>query len=166
MFELKDIAFLLLSGFTLISAAGVTFSRKIVYSGFSLLGTLFGVAGLFVMLSSDFVAVTQVLIYVGGILVLILFAIMLTSKIGDRKITNQSVNWKIAIPIMAGIAFFMITQLTASSWKTVDTESYQSLLIPIGNALLKEYLLPFEIISLVLLGALVGAMVLVKKEAK
>ncbi len=163
---LKDITFLLLSGFTLISAAGVTFSRKIVYSGFSLLGTLFGVAGLFVMLSSDFVAVTQVLIYVGGILVLILFAIMLTSKIGDMKLTNQSVNGKVAIPIMAGIAFFMITQLTGSQWKTNDVESYQSLLIPIGNAFLKEYLLPFEIISIVLLGALVGAMVIVKKEAK
>jgi NADH-quinone oxidoreductase subunit J len=163
---LKDIAFLVISAFTLLSAGGVAFSRRIVYSGFSLLGTFAGAAGLFILLSSDFVAVTQILIYVGGILILILFAIMLTANIGDVNITNQSVNYKIAVPIVGGIALFLITFMANGEWVTKEPETYQSMVAPIGNALLKGYILPFEIISIVLLGALVGAVVIVKSSVK
>lgn len=163
---LKDVAFLILAAFTLISAAGVTFSRKIIYSGFSLLGTFGGAAGLFVLLSSDFVAVTQVLIYVGGVLILILFAVMLTQRIGDVNLTNISVNYKIGIPVVGTIAVFLISLLTGVSWVMKEPETYQSLVQPIGNALLKEYLLPFEVISFVLLGALIGAIVMVRREVK
>lgn len=162
---LKDLAFLIIAGFTLISAAGVAFSRKIIYSGFSLLGTLAGAAGLFVLLSSDFVAVTQVLIYVGGVLVLVLFAIMLTSKIGDIKLTNQTVNYKVGVPIVGGLMIFLISLLTKANW-VQKGEGHESIIVPLGNALLKEYLLPFEIVSLVLLGALVGAVVIVRREVK
>src|SRR5262245_59993474 len=107
--DLKDIAFLVLSAFTLVSAGGDAFSRRILYSAFSLLGTFAGAAGLFVMLSSDFVAVTQVLIYVGGILVWIVFAVMLTNRIGDVKVSNQSVNYKVAVPTIAAVAIFLIS---------------------------------------------------------
>jgi NADH-quinone oxidoreductase subunit J len=164
--SLKDLVFLALSAFTLVSAAGVAFSRKIVYSGFSLLGTFAGAAGLFVLLSSDFISITQLLIYVGGVTVLVLFAIMLTSKIGDVKLTNQSVNYKVAVPIIGGLAIFLISLLGGGTWVQKEPETYQSMVAPIGNALLKEYLLPFEIISIVLLGALVGAVVIVKREVK
>ena len=162
---LKDIVFLLLAAFTLASAAGVAFSRKIIYSGFSLLGTFAGAAGLFVLLSSDFIAITQVLIYVGGVLILVLFAIMMTNKIGDVKLTNQVVNYKVAVPIVGGLSFFLISLLMDGTWRQKD-EVYQSMVVPIGNALLKDYLLPFEIISIVLLGALVGAVVMVRREVK
>ena len=161
----KDLVFLGLAAFTLLSAAGVSFSRKIIYSGFSLLGTLAGTAGLFVMLSSDFVAVTQILIYVGGVVILVLFAIMLTSRIGDVKLTNQSLNYKVAVPIVGGLALFLISLLGSGDWLQKE-EAYQSMTAPIGNALLKEYLLPFEVISIVLLGALVGAVVIVRREVK
>ena len=161
---MKDVAFLVLSMFTLASAAGVTFSRRIIYSGFSLLGTLAGVAGLFVLLSSDFVAVTQVLIYVGGVLILILFAVMLTSHIGDVGVTNQSINYKVGVPIVAGLAFFLISQLSSASFVSIDDVSYQSMTAPIGRALLGDFILPFEVISLVLLGALIGSVVIVKRE--
>lgn len=163
--NLKDIAFLVLAAFTLISAMGVSFSRKIVYSGFSLLGTFAGAAGLFILLSSDFVAVTQVLIYVGGILILILFAIMMTSKMGDTQLTNQSINYKVGVPIVGGLAIFLISLLMDGTWVQKE-ETYQSMVAPIGNALLKQYLLPFEMVSIVLLGALVGAVVIVKREVK
>ncbi len=163
---LKDIAFLILSLFTIASAGGVAFSRRILYSAFSLLGTFAGAAGLFVLLSSDFVAVTQVLIYVGGILVLIVFAVMLTNKIGDIRVTNESVNYKVGVPIVAGLAIFLISILTSGSWQVQETEVYNSMVQPIGNALLKEYLLPFEVVSIALLGALIGAIVIVKREVK
>ena len=152
--------------FTLGSAGFVAFSRNILHSGFALLGTFAGAAVFFVLLSSDFVAVTQVLIYVGGILVLVLFAVMLTSKIGDTKVTNQGVNYKIAVPILIGIVGILISLFNGASaqFGEVREEAYQSMVVPIGNALLKEYLLPFEVVSIALLGALVGAVVIVKKE--
>ncbi len=164
--NLKDIAFLILAILTLVSAGGVTFSRRVIYSGFSLLGTLAGVAGLFILLSSDFLAVTQILIYVGGVLILVLFAIMLTDKIGDVQFSNPSINYKIAVPVVGGLAFLLISLLSEGTWVQKETETYQSMVTPIGNALLSEYLLPFEVISIVLLGALVGAIVIVKREVK
>lgn len=164
--SLKDIVFLILSLFTLVSAAGVAFSRRIVYSGFSLMGTFAGVAGLFVLLSSDFVAVTQVMIYVGGILILVLFAVMLTNRVGDLNLVNQSINYKVAVPIVGGLAFFLISILSEGVWKVQDDEVYQSMVKPIGDALLKDYLLPFEVISFVLLGAMVGALVIIRREVK
>lgn len=163
---LKDVAFLILALFTIASAAGVAFSKKVIYSGFSLLGTFAGAAGFFVLLSSDFVAVTQVLIYVGGVLVLIIFAIMLTNKVGTGKFTNPSVNYKAAVPLVGALTIFLISILGGAHWISQDTETYQSMVAPIGNALLQDFVLPFEVISLVLLGALVGALVIVRREVK
>ena len=163
---LKDIVFLGLAAFTLGSAAVVSFSRNIVYSGFALLGTFAGAAGLFILLSSDFVAITQVLIYVGGILVLVLFAVMLTNKIGDITMSNASINYKVAVPIVGGLAIYLISLLSQGTWQVKEPEAYSSMVVPIGNALLREYLLPFEVVSIVLLGALVGAVVMVRKEVK
>src|SRR5262249_19601100 len=92
---MSDVSFLplvfyLIEGVTVISAAGVAFSNNIVYSAFALMGTLMGAAGLFILLNADFVAVVQVLIYVGGILVLTLFAVMLTHRIGDMRVSNRA----------------------------------------------------------------------------
>ena len=73
------------------SAAAVAFSSNIVYSAFALMGTLFGVAAMYVFLAADFVAAAQLLIYIGGILVLILFAVMLTHRIATVDVSNRSV---------------------------------------------------------------------------
>src|SRR4249920_2009681 len=79
--DLFDYIFFFFAVITLASASIVVFSRNIIYSAFSLLFTFFGVAGMYVLLNADFIAVAQVLIYVGGILVLLLFGVMLTNKI-------------------------------------------------------------------------------------
>ncbi|MBI2067539.1 MAG: NADH-quinone oxidoreductase subunit J [Deltaproteobacteria bacterium] len=164
--EIKSLLFLGLASFTLVSACVVTFSRNIVYSGFSLLGTFAGAAGLFVLLSSDFVAVTQVLIYVGGILVLVLFAIMLTEKVGVIRLTNVSANYKVAVPLVGLFLVMLLSLLKKGEWVLMSQESYQSMVKPIGEALLTKYLLPFEVVSIALLGALVGAVVIVKRAVK
>ena len=163
---LKGLVFLALAAVTVGSAGIVSFSRNIVYSGFALLGTFAGAIGLFVLLSSDFVAVTQLLIYVGGILVLILFAIMLTNQIGDLKLTNVSVNRKAAVPVMGLLLVFLLSLLGKGTWLVLETEEYRSMVAPIGDALLTKYLLPFEVVSIALLGALVGAVVIVRREVK
>src|SRR5436853_7938138 len=88
--EVGTVVFYLVALLVVASAAMVAFSRNIIYSAFSLLGTFMGVAGIYIFLGADFVAAVQVLIYVGGILVLILFAVMLTHRITDVEVTNRA----------------------------------------------------------------------------
>src|SRR5262249_62151519 len=107
MIGLGDAVFYLIAAVTVVSAAGVAFSRNIVYSAFAVMGAFMGVAGLYVLLAADFVAVIQVLIYVGGILVLTLFAVMLTHRIGDVRISNRSVGRLPAMLIVAVIGVVM-----------------------------------------------------------
>lgn len=152
--------------FMVATACVVTFSNKLIYSAFALLGTLFGSAVIFGMLSADFVAVAQLLVYVGGVLVLILFAVMLTADIEKVNITNRSVHYKAAVPLAFLLLVFMLAILPGADWVVVESPESQSMVNPIGNALLQEYLLPFEVISVLLLGALIGAVVLVRREVR
>src|SRR6266545_7655777 len=101
--------FYLIALITVVSAAMVAFSRNIIYSAFSLLGTFMGVAGIYVFLGADFVAAVQVLIYVGGILVLILFAVMLTHRITDVQITNRA-SGRIPALIVVGIFVYLLIE--------------------------------------------------------
>ena len=165
--KLADAVFYLFAVMTCGGAAGCAFSRNIIYSAWSLLFALLGAAGLYVLLGADFPAVAQVLIYVGGVLVLILFAIMLTKQIGeDPKLTNAHVGFP------AGIALALVTVATLSytaimaPWKVVAERSWEPTTARLGIAFLTDYLLPFEIASVVLLAALIGAVVIARKEIK
>ena len=165
--HLVDLIFYLFAVMTVAGAAGCAFSRNIIYSAWSLLFAFMGVAGLYVFLGADFPAVAQVLIYIGGILVLILFAIMLTKQIGeDPKLTNAH----LALPAGAALAVVTIGTLTymavMAPWKIEPVQSYQPVSAGLGIAFLTEYLLPFEVASVVLLAALVGAVIIARKEIK
>ena len=144
----------------------VAFSRNIIYSAFSLLGTFAGVAGLYVFLGADFVAGVQLLIYVGGILVLILFAVMLTHRITDVEITNRAAGRIPALVITGILIFFLVGIIRETSWVKVKEVVYQPTTARIGDLFLDSYLLPFELASLVLLAALIGAVVISRKEIK
>ena len=160
------IVFSLIGLFMVATSCVVAFSRNLIYSAFALLGTLFGSAVIFGLLSSDFVAVAQLLVYVGGILILILFAVMLTADIAAANVTNKAAHWKMAVPLVFALFIGLIVVLPGASWHTVPETQSQSMVAPIGNALLQEYLLPFEVISVLLLGALLGAVVLVRREVR
>ena len=125
-----------------------------------------GVAALYVFLAADFVAVVQVLIYVGGILVLMLFAVMLTHRIADVRISNRSVGRLPALAIIALVAGVMTKAAVSAQWHTVAAATPAPTTYGIGNAFLGEYILPFELASVVLLAALIGAVVLSRKELK
>src|ERR1043165_5263419 len=90
--NLYDLVFYVFAAITLVSGGLVVFSRNIIYSAFSLLFTFFGVAGIYVLLNADFLAVAQVLIYVGGILVLLLFGVMLTNKVIDVEMKSGTMH--------------------------------------------------------------------------
>ena len=158
--------FSLIALLTIVSACMVAFSRNIIYSAFSLLGTFMGVAGLYIFLGADFVAAVQLLIYVGGILVLILFAVMLTHRITDVAITNRAAGRIPALIVVGGLLYFLIQTVTSTPWVKAKEVIFTATTATIGDAFLYDYLLPFELASLVLLAAMIGAVVLSRKEIK
>jgi formate hydrogenlyase subunit 6/NADH:ubiquinone oxidoreductase subunit I/NADH:ubiquinone oxidoreductase subunit 6 (subunit J) len=151
---------------TLVGAAAVALSRNIFWSAMGLLASLVGVGGMYVLLSADFVAITQLLIYIGGVLVLIIFAIMLTSQIQDINVSNRSVG------LVGGYALFFVVSLLLSfvalwaPWRLTSKEPIANPTTALGDGLLGTWLLPFEIASVVLVATLVGAIVIARKEVK
>jgi NADH-quinone oxidoreductase subunit J len=163
--ELFDIVFYVFAFITVVSAFVVVFSRNIIYAAFSLLFTFFGVAGLYVLLNADFLAVTQILIYVGGILVLLLFGVMLTSRVINVDIktgTIQTVPALVLVAIVAG----SLSGLFYSTWKDAGAPetSVVTTTPALGEMLMTSYLLPFEIASVVLLVALIGAALIARRS--
>ena len=159
------VVFYFLASLTVGSAVGVAFSKNILHSAFSLLGALAGVAGLYFMLGADFVGVVQLLVYVGGILVLILFAVLLTRDITDIKVSNLSISLMAGLPAALLMLAVVLRTVVKAPFKTtvvVDAPTVSRL----GDALLREYLLPFEVASVVLLMSLVGAMVIARRAVK
>jgi len=165
-FSFFPLVFYLLAAVTVGSAVGVAFSNNIVYSAFALMGTLLGAAGLFVLLAADFVAVIQVLIYVGGILVLMLFAVMLTHRVADVHVSNRAFGRWPTLVIIAIVGALMGRALSITNWHHVDPMAPAPTTYGIGDGLLTSYVLPFELASVVLLAALIGAVVLSRKELK
>ena len=164
--DVSTAVFYLIALITVASAGMVAFSRNIIYSAFSLLGTFMGVAGLYIFLGADFVAGAQLLIYVGGILVLILFAVMLTHRITDVAITNRAAGRIPALLVVTLLLVMLIRIVKETPWVKVKEVSYAPTTAHIGDAFLNEYLLPFELASVILLGAMIGAVVLSRKEIK
>jgi NADH-quinone oxidoreductase subunit J len=159
------VVFYTLAAIVLASAFGVAAAPNILYSAFSLLGTLGGVAGLYLLLGADFVGIAQLLIYVGGILVLILFAVLLTNKIGELKLSNLSSGVMVAAPAAVALLGMLVQAATQTKWPVTEAAAAPTT-ARLGDAFLMEYLLPFELASLVLLMALVGAMVIARRAAK
>ena len=164
--DISTAVFYLIAIITVGSAAVVAFSRNIIYSAFSLLGTFAGVAGLYVFLGADFVAGVQLLIYVGGILVLILFAVILTHRITDVEITNRAAGRVPGLLIVGVFLVILIQTIRETPWVRVKEVAHQPTTAKIGDLFLENYLLPFELASLVLLAAMIGAVVLSRKEIK
>ncbi len=163
--SLGAVVFYVLAALSVIGAAGVAFSRNIIYSALALMASFLGVAGLYVMLYAEFVAGVQVLIYVGGVLVLTLFAVMLTQGIRDVEVSNRSVGLPFGLAIVAGAFAVMMKTFLDAKWHMADPKTVlPSSTYGIGNALLGPYVLPFEVASIVLLTVLVGAVVLSRKE--
>lgn len=139
--------------------------KYVVHSAFALMAAFIGIAGLFVLLGADFLAVTQILIYVGGILILFLFGIMLTPP--DRKERSVKRILAFSLPVFAiltGLAFQIgsVVKWTAKA----DVAPPQNTAAPIGRLLLKPdgYLIPFELVSVVLLVALIGSVFIARRR--
>jgi NAD(P)H-quinone oxidoreductase subunit 6 len=157
--------FYLLAAVTVGSALRVVVTTNVVHSALALMGTLLGVASLFVLLHADFLGVVQLLVYVGGILVLTLFAVLLSTRM-DVRLTNRSVGRLPALALSGGLLFLLGRIATSTPWATGDVPPPATTIYGLGDAFLGEYLLPFEVASIVLLVALIGAVVVSRKEVR
>ena len=159
-----NLLFALLSSVVVASALWVVISKNLIHAAVSLLVTLFGIAGLYVFLYADFIAATQIMVYVGGILVLIIFGVMLTNKIDKPSIATSSRNQLIGMIVSSLIFAFQMAVIFKTNWKSSDVlDSSEETVRQIGELLLTTYLLPFEIASVLLLSALVGSALLSRK---
>lgn len=157
-------AFIILSTVTLLSAVVVVTSGNIVRSALSLVPSFLGIAGLFILLQAEFVAGIQVLIYAGGITVLILFVIMLTE--GGTGMRFRQVNEQVPLGILASVALavLLVTTLVGTRWPQGGGSLPSNTASAIGATFLTNMVLVFELTSLVLLVALVGAIVIARRE--
>jgi NAD(P)H-quinone oxidoreductase subunit 6 len=163
---LRDVLFYAFAAMALGGAAGVALSKNILYSAVALLFALIGAGSLYVFLSADFVAVTQLLVYIGGVLVLVLFAVMLTNRIGEVNISNTSLGVPGGVALLCSAAPVLLFVAVATPWAVRGSSELQPTTRAIGNELLTRWLLPFEIVSIVLLATLIGAVVIARKELK
>jgi NADH-quinone oxidoreductase subunit J len=163
---LTQIVFYFFAVLTVGSAAVVVFARSLIRSAFALLFTFFGVAALYVFLGADFLAATQMVIYVGGILVLLLFGVMLTHKLYDLNLKSET--FQVLPAVMAVLCAFGI--LSTSMLHTRWHGGGQSPAVPttavIGELLMRDYILPFEAASILLLVALIGAAMIVRRRSE
>lgn len=165
------------------SAAVVVFARSVIYNAFALLFTFVGVAGFYLLLGADFLAAAQLLIYVGGILILLLFGVMLTRRISSLDIQTEVLQrgpalalgigllWLLAFPGIARpaawpFAFWPLGPglLWTLPWLVGPTRTLSPTTATIGELFLGRYLLPFEAASMLLLVALMGAALIVRRR--
>lgn len=162
----QSISLIVLGGLMLISALGVVALNNIVYSAFLLAGVFLSMAGLYILLNADFIAAAQILIYVGAINVLILFAIMLVNKREDFKtMPNQWVRNVATAFVCIGLFALLGTMIFITPWAVDTTSSFpENTIVAIGQHFFSDYLLPFELASVLLLMAMVGAIILARRD--
>ena len=161
------ICFSILSLIIIVGSLGVVLLESIVYSAFLLGGVFMSVAGLYLLLNASFVAAAQVLVYVGAINVLILFAIMLVNKKEDLKPIKYLNSRKlISSTICITLLSLLVRVDLSNSWLIADPKLSigEESTIRLGEHLFSDYLLPFEVASVLLLMAMIGAIVLARRD--
>ena len=160
----QHIAFGVIAAIVIIGALRVVTTNNVVHAALWLVAVLAGVGGSFLLLGAEFVGVTQILVYIGAIVVLFLFGIMLTRAPIGHEVNLTARNWPmglvVAVPI-AGVLAYTLIDAFGTDHIGNDTRQFTA---TAADTLFQNYLIPFEVISVLLLAALVGAIVLARKE--
>lgn len=147
----------------------VIITNNVVRASFALMATFGGMAGLFGVLGADFLVAVQLIVYVGGILVLILFAVMMSRRAASAELPGSRptlIAWGGIAGLAGGMIFVGYLVFAKTQWALRELSTPEPTTKAIGEAFLGPFLLPFEFISLLLLGALIGAVVLARKEVR
>jgi len=165
--NIQDTFFLFLSVVAIISSLGVILLPNLVYAAFLLGVVLVCVAAVFLLLNADFIAAAQILLYVGAINILILFAIMLVKSNVDTSIPDSK-EVQATNAVKAGLSFslFLLIEqnIVSTPWLTSPLVAVTDSVSVIGRHIFSDFLLPFELVSILLLVALVGAIILARRE--
>ena len=151
--------FIILAVFTLGGGLAVVATRNVVHAALALLVSLVAVAGIYLVLYSEFLALVQVLIYGGAIIIVLIFAIMLTRS-ADYPRTSDNKQWPLAALVAMGLLGVLAPAFVIN--KVDDTEAHNAAFSGIAESLFTTWAVPFEIASLVLLVALIGAIIIAR----
>jgi NADH-quinone oxidoreductase subunit J len=161
----QEVAFLVLAAVGGFAGLLVVTSRNVVHAALWLVVALASIAGVFLLLAAPFVAFVQVIIYVGAIVVLILFGIMLTRAPVGRRVLDNTLRARVGALVVGGGVFVMLTWFMAEAWRGKRIASRAATTTDaLGIAIFRNYVLPFEAVSVLLLAALIGAIVLARRD--
>ena len=161
------VSFGILAVMMLVTALGVVLLSNIVHSAFLLAGVFLSISGLYILLNADFVAAAQILIYVGAVNVLILFAIMLVNKREDfSELPKRWLRQGATAIVCVGLFALLGTVVLVTPWSlnTTSPAVVENTVIALGEHFFSDYLLPFELASVLLLMAMVGAIILARRD--
>jgi NAD(P)H-quinone oxidoreductase subunit 6 len=159
------VTFAILSVLMLGAALGVVLFANIVYSAFLLGGVFISMAGIYILLNADFVSAAQILVYVGAVNVLILFAIMLVNKREDFKpLKNGWIRQGSTAVVCAGLFALLSAVSIVTPWSISPIRPLASSVVPIAKHFFTDFLLPFELASILLLMSMVGAIILARRD--
>nr|WKN39912.1 NADH-quinone oxidoreductase subunit J [Tunicatimonas sp. TK19036] len=167
--SIEVLAFYVFGGLVVLSALIILITNNVLYAAFSLLITFLGIAAVYVLAGADFLAVTQILVYVGGILVLIVFGVMLTNKVAGQSVRTQHHNHFWGVLISGALLYLLVpgvlqADVASAAWiesgKLVQTSTIQ----PLGVQLMSNFIVPFELTGVLLLIALIGAAYVAQRQ--
>ena len=161
---MQQVVFVILGLITLGAAFMVVTARKLLHSAFWLILAFFGVAGVFILLDAEFLAVAQVLIYVGAISTLIIFAIMLSRNVMDPKQPRFNDQWG----VVGGFAALLFVALTVIAWRVgwpvAAGQASADTIQRLGADFVGPYVVPFEAASVLLVVAMIGAIIIAREK--
>jgi len=174
MSNFVQLLFYAFAGLTVLSAMSILFTRNVLHAAFALLFSFFGVAAIYVFAAADFIGVTQILVYTGGILVIMIFGVMLTNRLdGEAVMTGVYNKW--SAYLTAGVLFALLlfgilkANFSAGQWIQNAQEANQPIQTTInliGIQMMGNFVLPFELMAILLLLALIGSTFLARQWAR
>jgi NADH-quinone oxidoreductase subunit J len=161
-----QVIFIILSAVALIGALGVVVSRKLFHAAIFLVLSFVGVAGYYVLLEAEFLAAIQILVYVGAIAILIIFAIMLSRRLMSPEFKARNEQWLWAVVVGVALFVILVVILVQVNWPVVEAAVPEGTVSELGQALVNpdQFLLVFEVASVLLLVALVVAVIIARER--
>lgn len=171
---IPQLLFYFFAALVVLSALLVLFTRNVLYAAFSLIFTFLGIAAIYVLAGADFIAITQIIVYIGGIMVLMIFGVMLTNKVGARAVSTRSHHLFWGLLLGIGMLAVLLTVIFRVDYLALDWIRYAmeqesqteqlSTVQSIGQLMMSRYVLPFELAGLLLLISLIGAAFIAKRQ--
>jgi NADH-quinone oxidoreductase subunit J len=170
--NLETVVFYLFAAIIIISALLILFTRNVLYAAFSLIFTFLGIAAIYVFAGADFLAITQVLVYVGGVLVLLIFGIMLSHRLAGEPVLSGQHNRPMGVFLAAGIFSLVLQVILKGTFFFQQPNFNQQNMEPVNNSTIKllgfqlmtNFVFPFELVAIILLVALIGSAFLARQQ--